>query len=96
MADQTGMVVKVQTERLISTAGEVETKIRRLEEAFAAMEQTVNTSRRYWEGDGMTAYQAAYRQKKGTIETAFRRFRENVTDLYQIADVYEQSERAIT
>lgn len=96
MAGQAGITVKVQTERLISTAGDVEAKIRRLERAFAAMGQTVNASRRYWEGDGVASFQAAYRKKNDAVQTAFRRFRENVADLREIAGVYEQSERVIT
>lgn len=96
MADQAVMTVKVQTERLVSAAGDVETNICRLEQAFAAMEQIVNASRYHWEGDGVSSFQAAYRKKNNTIRTAFARFRENVTDLREIAGIYEQSERAIT
>lgn len=90
------IVVKVTTERLSAAAGDVEMKIRRLEDAFSAMEQTVNAARYYWDGDGASAFMAAYRRKNDVIREAFRRFRENVTDLREIAGVYEQSERSIT
>lgn len=93
---QAGITIKVQTESLISAAGDVEAKIRRLEDAFSAMEQTVNASRSHWEGEGASSFQAAYRKRKDTIRTAFVRFRENVADLREIAGVYERSERTIT
>ncbi len=96
MADTRGISIKVETGKLISTAGDVEAKIQRLEQVFSGIEQTVNASRRYWEGAGADACMAAYRKKLSTIETAFRRFRENVTDLREIAGVYEQSERTVT
>lgn len=59
------------------------------------MEQTVSASRRFWEGDGASAYAAAFRRQQDVIKTALRRFRENVTDLRDIAGVYEQSEKQI-
>jgi len=95
MANHGGVVIKVKTEQLISVSGEVEQKIRRLQQAFANMEQTVSASRNYWEGDGASAYQAAYRRKTDIIRTALKRFQENVTDLREIAGVYEQSEQEI-
>lgn len=59
------------------------------------MEQTVSASRRFWEGDGASVYATAFRRQQDVIKTALRRFRENVTDLRDIAGVYEQSEKQI-
>lgn len=96
MANQTGIEVKVSTERLRSAADDVERKIQRLEGVFASIQQRVNRSRGYWDGDGVSAHIAACRKKDDAIRTALRRFRENVTDLREIAGVYEESERKIT
>lgn len=96
MASQTGIEVRVTTERLRSTADDVENKIRRLETVFATIQQRITRSRGYWDGDGVSAYIAAYQKKNETIRMAFQRFRENVTDLREIAGVYEEAERKIT
>lgn len=93
---ESGFTIKVKTEQLISAAGDVEGKIRCLEQAFAEIERTVNGSRRYWEGDGASAYQQAYRKKADTIRAALQRFRNSAVNLQQIAGVYDQSERKVT
>lgn len=93
MAGQNEIVIRVKTEQLVSVAGSVESKIQRLERVFSDIERQVNATRQYWEGDGAVAFQAAYRGKQETIRTAFRRFRENVEDLHEIAGVYRQAEQ---
>lgn len=89
----TGISIKVKTEELVSTAGDVEQKIQNLEQMFQRVEQTVQASRSYWDGEGRSAYWSAYQKKMQIIQTALRRFRENVTDLREIAGVYEAGER---
>lgn len=88
--------IKVTPEHLRTTAGSVEAKIQRLEQVFSAIQQRINKGRGYWDGEGVSAYIAAYRSKDEAIRTAFRRFRENVEDLREIAGVYDQVERQIT
>lgn len=95
MADRAGIMIAVKMDRLITSAADVETKIQRLEQAFSNIDQTITGSRRYWEGEGVSAYQTAYQKKMDTIKTALRRFRENVDDLREIAGVYEQTERDV-
>lgn len=95
MADRAGIVIAVKTDRLITSAADVESKIQRLEQVFSNIDRTVTGSRRYWEGEGVSAYQAAYQKKMDVIKTALRRFRENVDDLREIAGVYEQTEQNV-
>ncbi len=94
MVDKTEITLKVETERLISTAAEVELKIGQLEQAFSDMGEKINASVSFWEGDGASSYMMAYREKRDMIDTALLRFRENVTDLRTIAGIYEQTEQA--
>ena len=89
------IAIKVKTEKLISTAGDVETKIQRVEQAFRNIEQTIEASRTYWQGEGASAHIKAYRKKVETVQTALKRFRENVTDLQSIAGIYEKNEAEV-
>lgn len=95
MANRTGIVIAVKTDRLVTSAADVEAKIRRLEQAFSSIDQTITGSKRYWEGEGVSAYQTAYQKKMDIIKTALKRFQENVDDLREIAGVYEQAEREV-
>lgn len=94
MAGQATMTIRVKTEQLVSIAGSVEAKIQRLEQVFSDIDQAVSASWQYWQGDGASAFLTVYRGKQDTIQTAFRRFRENVEDLQEIAGVYKQAEQA--
>lgn len=94
MAAGGNVTIRVETDRLISVSRDVEQKIKRLEQAFSAMEQKISASRGFWEGDGASAFIAKYQSRKDIIAAAFLRFRENVTDLRQIAGVYAQAEQS--
>ena len=94
MANEGNITVRVETDRLISVSGEVEQKIKQLEQAFSDMEQKISASQGFWEGDGASAFMTQYRSRKDIIDTALLRFRENVTDLQQIAGVYVQVEQS--
>lgn len=94
MAVGENVIIRVETDKLISVSGDVEQKIKQLEQAFSNMEQKINASKGFWEGDGASAFMAQYRSKRDAIDTALSRFRENVTDLRQIAGVYAQVEKS--
>ncbi len=90
----TDVVIKVSTKKLLDTSGQVEAKIQRLEKTMGDLEKLVNSCKSYWDGESRTAYIAAYRDKADIMAQAFKRFRENVTDLQIIAGVYEETEKA--
>lgn len=90
------VVIKVSTDQLIKVSGNVETKIQQLEKAMENISEIINSSKGYWNGESHTAFTEAYQKKNDDIAMAFKRFRENVTDLLIIAGVYEQMEKTIT
>ena len=93
MADSLNMTIRVKPDELVTTANDVEDKIKLLEQTFSDVEQIIRTSYTYWEGDGNTSYIGSYKRKEETVATIFRRFRENVTDLRTIVGIYEENER---
>ena len=96
MEDGTDIVIKVDTDQLLSAADDVEKRIRQLEKSFADMEEKISSTLNFWEGEGASSFIAAYRGKREMVNTALRRFRENAVDLRVIAGVYTQSERDAT
>ena len=96
MTDLNNVVIRVSPEQLLSTAGEVEEKIKKVEEAFRTLGCLVDESGRYWEGDGNLAFQRAYRKMKEEMLRVLNGFRENAENLKKIAGVYESNERSIT
>lgn len=92
MSGTAGIKVKVKTEELVEISGEVEDQITAMRRQLDQIGTIIRKSGAYWEGEGQNAYQQAYRAKQDEIETALRRFAENVTDLRTIAGVYASAE----
>ena len=95
MAGNADVIFKVKTDVLLTASDEVEEKLSRLRLAFQSIEQTVQASWKYWEGEGHDMHVRSYRDKMETIQKALNRFQEHVTDLKEIAGVYTQAEQTI-
>ena len=91
MGDNT--TIKVKTERLVEVSSSVSGQIRKTRSAFEAIEKMVQATGGYWDGKGHDAFLSAYRKKLSVINESLVRFQENVTDLQQIAGIYEEAER---
>ncbi len=94
MSDISGMRIRVTTQELIVTSGEVETQVSNMRRIFDEVNNIVNRSASYWEAQGQTAYIKAYRSKCDAVETALKNFSSNVTNLRTIAGIYEKVESA--
>lgn len=90
------VTIKVKTERLVEVSSSVSGQIRKTRNAFEAIERMVQASGGYWDGKGHDAFLNAYRKKLSVIDESLVRFQENVTDLQQIAGIYEETERDLT
>ena len=84
--------LRVDTEVLKTVSGEVETAITRAENAFDEIAEIIMANGTYWEGEGADAHRALYEKNRERVDEAFRRFRENVTDLREMAGLYEYAE----
>jgi uncharacterized protein YukE len=90
------MYLKVKPERLMEVSNEVSQQIRDMQTKLEEIGEIVGRSNSYWEADGQTAYLSVYQSKKGSIEEALHRFKNNVTNLQIIAGVYKETETTVT
>lgn len=88
-----GMKLRVKPNRLEIVSDKVNTAINKVEKSFQQIENIVEKSSGYWEGEGRIAYVSSYRKKKNTVNIAICRLRENVTDLQKIAGIYKEGEK---
>ncbi len=84
--------LKVTPEVLQTKAAELNALIENNKRLFEAIEQKINATSNYWQGDASDAYRNRYKSKKSDIETMFRRLKEHVTDLNAIAATYTKVE----
>lgn len=93
MAKQSGIRIKVKTEVLVASALQTEKNISKLSQSFQIIEKAVKSSSSFWEGEGAAAFIEAYNKRTENINTAIRRFTEDVNDLQTIAGIYKQTEK---
>lgn len=86
-------IVKVDTADLAATAGEINTRVSRLEELFNAMTETMNRTQSYWIGEAGDAHRSVFLEQQPKREEILKRLREEVRDLQEMAGVYEAAER---
>lgn len=87
------MRIKVSTEALRRASVETNQEIDRVQNLFNNLEEVIKSSSLYWEGEGQQAYSHSFIEKKQYIDTALKRFRENVTDLREMAGIYHEAEQ---
>ena len=85
-------VIKVNTETLKSQSNEVNGVINNFRNYFESIKSTVSGSSNYWEGEAAEVHRRMYSDIEQEGETILRRWQEHVTDLEQMAGVYDQAE----
>lgn len=96
MSGETGMRLRVNPEELVIIADEVEGQIGEMRKLMNAVDELVNRSSAYWEGEGQSAYLRAYHSKQDAAEQALQYFSENVVNLRTIAGIYQATEATAT
>lgn len=91
-----GVTVRVSTERLAQASGEINKKVSDLRKAFEEMTDAVNRTNGYWVGEAGEAHRAVYRQMQPHQERILNRLSEQVSDLAQIAGIWETAEQEVT
>ena len=89
MADR----IIVTPEQLRTQAGAVRTQLEQMQSAFDALKNRMAGTSAFWKGEAGDAHRQRYTERVHRIEDALHRYREQVTDLENMAGVYEQAER---
>ena len=84
--------LRVETEVLKQQSEEVERAITQLQSIFDDIEAVIFSVDSYWEGDGADSHKNVYRQRMDAVDEIYKRFRENVNDLREMAGIYEYAE----
>ena len=88
--------LKVTPEELKVKAEQVNGHLSALRQRFQSMEQSVNRSASYWQGEAGDMHRRDYQERKEGIGEIFRRLSEQVSDLQAIAANYQESERQVS
>lgn len=86
------MQIKVTPENLKTISADVEQKIKSVENAFEQLEEIVQRTSVYWEGEGQRRFLQSYEIRGDDYKRIFLSFREHMINLQRIAGVYEEAE----
>ena len=89
------ITVRISTERLAQASGDIGRKVNELKAAFEEMTDVVNRTNSYWLGEAGEAHRKAYQQMQPHQEEVLNRLKEQVSDLIQIAGIWETAEQEI-
>lgn len=89
-----GQIV-VTTDQLRTQAQVVESELGRMESQFERIKGLIDGSSTYWIGEAGDTHRKQYTARIGTVEEMFRRYREHIKDLREMAGVYEAAENAV-
>lgn len=87
--------IVVTTEQLRTQADSVEGELGRMESQFERIKGLINGSTSYWTGEAGDAHRKQYTVRIGTVEEMFRKYREHIKDLREMAGVYETAENTV-
>ncbi len=89
------MEILVTTEELLAKAEEIHNFTGRLKQQLESIETEVHTTSGFWKGDGNAAFIRHYNNSREQADIIVWRFQEHVTDLREMAGVYEATEKKI-
>lgn len=93
MADN--IIIKVSTEELLAGADQVQSSLTDMKSRFSSIENAVNRSNGYWQGEAADKHRRVYTEMKKVIDEIMARLGEHVTDLRAMAQVYAEGEQAV-
>lgn len=81
--------IVVSTDQLIEKAGTVEKKLGDMKRHFSDLKDLIDGTANYWTGVAAQEHRDAYAKTISHIEQMFQRYEEHISDLRQMAGVYE-------
>lgn len=95
MADNDNIIIRVSTQELQAASGQVNGSLQKMRNSFSVIEQAVERSAGYWQGEAAENHRKIYGDMKGTVEEILGRIQEHVEDLQAMARTYEEGEAAV-
>ncbi len=85
--------LKVDSNAMITKAGEVSEAIRKMQNAFDDIENIVRKTSAYWEGAAADYYRQMYNDKKDQVQEVLNRLKEHPEELELMANNYVAVEK---
>jgi len=85
--------IKASPQALHSGAAQVQKTVESMRTRFSNIEEAVNRSSGYWQGDAADAHREAYQEMKGTVDEILARLIEHTGDLKAMAQTYLGAEK---
>lgn len=86
------MIIKVTTSELENQSKQVEADIKSIEKHWKQIEDIINGTRYYWEGEASDTHFRIYKDVEGDVSRILARMRENPEKLLTMAGIYKETE----
>lgn len=89
------IVIKVSTQELQAASDQVGSALSEMRNSFSVIEQAVEHSEGYWQGEAAQRHRRIYRELQGTVTEILERVQEHREDLLSMARNYENSQEKV-
>ena len=86
--------IKVTPQQMVSQAHAISDSINRIERKLQNIEDAVNASKNYWEGDASNKHQEKYKSMQQECKTVVKELKAHPRNLMQIVNLYNEYENA--
>lgn len=87
--------IVVTTEQLIDKANQAETYLGRMQSSFEILKKLMDGTTSFWTGQASDAHRDRYNSRLSRIDEMLQRYREHISDLREMAGVYDSSNREV-
>lgn len=85
--------IRVATEELRTAGDAIRTETETIRQSLEEMHNIIRASAGYWEGEGGTICRSSFEEFQSSIQNVTQRLSEHVSDLYEMAGIYEEAEQ---
>ena len=89
-------ITRVDIPALREVESQGRTSVAKFRKTLDKMENAVNASESFWEGDAAELYRSVFRREMSSLRQAFEEFATYTNDLQSIADTYEHVDSQAT
>lgn len=87
--------IVVSTEQLLEKATQAEKCLGRIKKSFETLKKLMDGTNSFWTGQASDVHRERYYSRLSKIDEMFRRYEEHITDLREMAGVYDTTNREV-
>lgn len=87
-----GIVLKVEPEKLVNMADDIEQQLKQIEDQFKQIGENVRKTQGFWEGDASDVHKKQYDALEPEMQEILTKLKKRPEELLKMAELYKETE----